>query len=225
MRRIGHCARAPSEAVWYASNLRRRSGTLRCMLELPRVLSWPLSRAASVPRATLLAALLVPLLLTNSGCMSWSYSRIAIGDGPQEYERLLPEEYVRRHEGAIHAMTTARDGSVEGLLLVIGSDRRVIGKWYAADLQRSWYRWSGTGYRLRGEVDAQRAGIAADASADLVRRCALELSEPATDNLSRETQEFFLRGMGPLDDALRAETAPADLAERGNGRWRYDWRE
>lgn len=139
--------------------------------------------ARSVAQASVL--LLVGFGL-SSGCIDQSYSRLQLGMGPGDYDRLLPNQFTRRTDLGLayfQQQSVTRD---DAIAVLVAQDRRVAAKvqtttWYAQ--QAGWQgmlptrtRGEVTGYELRGELDPKLAEVTASGPLDTLKLMIVDLA-------------------------------------------------
>jgi hypothetical protein len=160
-------------------------------------------------RRSYVAALV--LCLPLAGCIDWSYDRLRIGAGPADYARLLPDAGARRTAGGLTYFGQSA-GRTDVIVVQLGEDRRVFGKW-----QATWVaRLGRTGFRLRGAFAPQRAGLEQAGPTDVLRYMLLELATPQDDPLAttacgRMTAALleYCRHWGKFDPPAGVTTQPA----------------
>jgi hypothetical protein len=128
-----------------------------------------------------LAGLLLPLC---TGCANWTYERVQIGMGRAECERQFADEsYQRTGLGLSHWQADA-SGARAALVILLSADGRVVGKLqasYRAGVKAGQERYE---YRLRGQLDPQRAGLGATGPLDALRAVLIELlDEPGVQTV------------------------------------------
>ena len=147
--------------------------------------SKPNQRIASV--VTLVAIVLPPL----SGCANWSYNALHIGQTPREYADVLPRTFTRDTGDDLCYYEEKRGQRFEAIIVNLGADRRVDGKWQAQRrVRKDWLGRESLMYGLRGEFDPTRVGLDEAAAADVLRFYLLALTEWHDD-----PQVIMARGM------------------------------
>jgi hypothetical protein len=179
--------------------------------------------------ALLLSGVLLPLM---GGCIDWSYRHVALGHGPADYARVLPEHDTRRTPQGTCYLGTTREGRTDAIVLQWGDDRRVFGKWQATHVTRAGLARE-PGYRLRGSFDPVRAGMDQAGPLDVLRATLADLGDAHEDALVRDAHAWVAIGVARLledgeieldDDELtgEAQARAADVPGGGRGEMRVE---
>jgi hypothetical protein len=142
------------------------------------------------------AALLMPLALLLSGCASWSYEQIQLGQSPKDYERVLPVETSRKTALGLCHLGQGRRGYTDALVVLLTDDRRVAGKLWARKSGggRRLGRGAG-GFRLVGELDPGLCGVAGSGPLDTLRAIAAELTDYRGEKLAQDAHGWVAAGL------------------------------
>ena len=154
-------------------------------------------------RKTDLTCLAVFLLTTLTGCASMSYDSLKIGDPPKAYNDVLPRAQTRHFPLGRIYLSDADDGETTAICLLLGDNRRVIGKLMAKHVDRM-DRWPGglvLAYDLVGEID--QAGLALDEASpeDVARFLRSYLDQPYDDSRVRHAASLLSVGLAAVVDA------------------------
>lgn len=145
----------------------------------------------------MLSACALLTLVAAGGCASLNYERIALGMGPAELSRVLPEARTRPTPVGLAYLdpgdaTGGRPGAA--IVVLLTEQRRVAGKFLAERTADA--LWAGRpAYRLIGEVDAELYGVQQTSPIDVARMIAGELAQVEGERLVREAHGWVAAGL------------------------------
>lgn len=119
-------------------------------------------------------AALAGLLLT--GCATYSFQQVTLGDGPAAYDRKLPAEHTRRTELGLSYLHDDRLGRTDAIVLLLTPDRRVYAKLMTTLRIRDLGFRSDVAFLLRGEIDLKRGNLEETSPFDAIRALRAELN-------------------------------------------------
>ncbi len=164
------------------------------------------------PHASL--ACLVPFgLLLCTGCASWSYKQVSLGQGPSEYDRRLPSDTSRRTPIGLCDLRERSGGNADALLVLLGTDRRVTAKFHAQRAQRNYGVWGQRRYTLIGEIDLARSGLPANEPTDALRAIFQDIANARADQHARQAHEWVAAGILRLIQARAPDADPGIPSE------------
>lgn len=142
-------------------------------------------------RAALHTAAFV-LLLSSFGCAQWNYQQLKIGQGPSEYDRILPAEQTRRTEGGLASWSDdTLNGRSDATIVFLSRDRRIAGRMLTTRVERM-----GVGLRreveltMEGELDPRLAGLDRTGPIDILRALFSEMAQFQGEQLSRDAHAY-----------------------------------
>ncbi len=152
---------------------------------------------------------LLPLgLLVSTGCASWSYQQIQLGQAPSEYDHRLPSDTSRRTPIGLCDLRAGGGGDVEALLVLLATDRRVSAKFHAKRISRDYGVWERRRYTLIGVIDLARSGLPASEPTDALRAILLDIVSARTDRQAHDAHSWIAAGILRL---IQARAPDADL--------------
>ncbi len=170
------------------------------------------SGAARRSQALLCGVAICLLGAGSLGCHDLSYRAAPLGAGPNDYDRIFPLEHLRLTDIGRCYLSPERNGRIDALVLQLGEDRRVVGRWQATFIDRTG-RWNAeSGFRLRGEVFPERLGMGGARPFDTLKSVVLDLVDSANDPLSLAAHARIAAGLERVAQHFNAGPllAPAD---------------
>ncbi len=158
--------------------------------------------------ASLLASLF--LVATSTGCADWSYRAIEIGQNPRDYDNVLPRGLSRQTELGLCYFEAKDSGRSDAVVVNLGADRRVDGKWHATQIKRLVWRQPKTGYHLHGEFAPGRVGLGQAGPVDVLRLNLLALTERQVDPHVVRAHTLVAAGIARLIESS-PDTSLADV--------------
>ena len=144
------------------------------------------------------------LLTLLTGCGSWTYRHVRIGQPPREYEQILPAEKSRHTAVGICYLDVDQSHRSDALVVLLTDDRRVAGKLWA----RHRHRKAGSNYRLVGKIDPVLFGTQAAGMTNTLRAIAVELTEQHDGQFAAQAHAWVAGGIVRL---LEQAPGPPDL--------------
>jgi hypothetical protein len=162
---------------------------------------------------------------TACGCARLSAAQLRLGYYVREPGRVLPEGKSRASNVGLCYLDHDLFGRTEAIVIFLSRDRRIAGKFQATLAETNVGFKPATTFALEGELDPTVAHLAGAGPIDTLRAIADDLTQPETDALVREAQDWVAAGIvrlvqrwphagdeGPAAAALTAmlERVPAD---------------
>src|SRR4030042_1930144 len=149
----------------------------------------------SVAFGGLAGGVLLLSALLPTGCASWSYQQVRIGQQLRQSERVFPEGRSRRTAATLAYLEHDPFGGSDAVVLLLGQDRVVCGRLRASHYRRNYGFKVDLGYTLQGELDPKLCNLRDAGPIDALRAVADELTGSTTDSFVREAHGWVAAGL------------------------------
>lgn len=129
------------------------------------------------------------------GCAELHYSRVRLGQTPEQYDKVLPQESVRRTDAGMCWLERDRFGRTDAIVLLMSRDKRVGGKLRATRIHRDYGMMSETRYELSGEIDPRISGYRETGPLDMIRAVQMDLAEQSGDATAVQALRLVSTGL------------------------------
>lgn len=149
-----------------------------------------------------IAILLIP------GCAQWNCQQLRIGQGPGEYDRILPAEQTRRTESGLASW--AEDlfsDRVDATIVLLSRDRRIAGRILTTRVERAGLRRE-VELSLEGEIDPRLSGFDRTAPIDILRALMSELAMFQGEQLARDAHAYTAAALSRMVGAWPGSDGP-----------------
>lgn len=162
-----------------------------------------------VARVGAVVAAAVLLLALGAGCTRISFERLQLGAEPKDYETAFPRVDMRRTDLGLAYLTESKQGQTDAVALLIGLDRRLIGKLRLTAVDRDWTMPPQQGVKLVGELDARRYGVAELSPTEALLVVMSDLLTETTTPRAREAHDWLEAGVLRVYERI-SESPPPD---------------
>lgn len=132
------------------------------------------------------------------GCASWHYGRLKLGQAPNEYERVLPAEKVRRTERGLAFLSRDWTGRIDAIVVIVAENRRVAARVHASYGEQRYGFTTRVAYRLRGEIDPKLYETQDAGPTDVLKLLLSQLAAYKGDKLAVESHAWIAAGLTRL---------------------------
>jgi len=139
--------------------------------------------------------LLAAAVLALSGCSAMSYNAIELGQGPREYDRILPDDTSRTTALGLCHLSKQLNGQTNAIVVFLTPDRRVAGKLYAKHIDRNWGFVRRSGYTLVGELDLEAYDVGQTGAIDTLRAMTSELTQVRGEPIVMDAHAWVAAGL------------------------------
>ncbi|MBL8878843.1 MAG: hypothetical protein JNG88_06950 [Phycisphaerales bacterium] len=149
------------------------------------------------------------LIVACGGCAQWNYQQLKIGQGPAEYDRILPADQTRRTEGGIASWSDdPLAGRSDATIAFLSRDRRIAGRFLTSRVERIGLRRE-VEVTLEGELDPRLAALERTGPIDILRALLSELAQFQGEQLARDANAYTAATIARMIAAWPGTDTPA----------------
>lgn len=163
----------------------------------------------TIPNQTRVGCAVLLVGIVCGGCASWNFQQLKIGQGPGEYDRILPAEQTRRTEGGIASWSDdPLAGRSDATIVLLSRDRRIAGRILTSRIERVGLRRE-IEVMLEGELDPRLAGLERTGPIDILRALLSELAQFQGEQLARDANAHTAAAIARMVAAWPGSESPA----------------
>lgn len=137
---------------------------------------------------------LLGIVLLQSGCATWSYDHVHLGQELRDYERAFPSDKTRRTKSTLCYLERDLSGRQLAVVLLVTRNRVVAGKLHAV-YEEGGKGFQRGGYRLQGELDPELARLYGTGPIDALRAVADELTRDNSGDFTHDASGWTAAGL------------------------------
>lgn len=161
------------------------------------------------PTAVPYFAISLSAILLLSGCAQWNYQQLRIGQGPGEYDRILPAEQTRRTESGLASWAEdVLSNRTDATIVLLSRDRRIAGRILTTRVERIGLRRE-VELTLEGEIDPRLSGFERTAPVDILRALISELALFQGEQLARDAHAYTAAALARMVTAWPGSDSPS----------------
>lgn len=152
-------------------------------------------RPPRTPPARACAPAVLVTVAVGAGCADLHYQRLALGQAPAAYERVLPAGDARRTDFGLCYASSDWTRRTDAIVVLSARDRRLAAKIQATHVHRDFGLRTETSFRLRGELDPKLADVASTGALDALRALLQQLQDYRGEKTAVEAHAWVAAGL------------------------------